>query len=909
MNQKIYVKMLTLLVLFVALIFIKSQAQDLSKISVNKLYRTTLDKVLDDIAAEYKLKFSFDRDILREFEVNERPIDKPLTQFLDQQCGENKLKWSQTPDSVIRIESRYEQLTSKPQETKRVKTFTGEAVKHRFTLSGLVRDKQSGEALPFANVGIRGTSMGTFTNADGYFNLVNVPSDTSTLLISYLGYQTSTISLTPDLPTTNLLIEMESVSQTLKEIVISGEQEQLMRINDKISTLKLTPQKLSTLPNIGEKDVIRSFQLLPGVSAANESSSNLYVRGGTPDQNLLLYDGFTVYQVDHLYGFYSAFNSNAIKDVQLYKGGYESKFGGRLSSVTEITGKDGNSKRFSIGGEVSLLSFNLYLELPIGKRFTSLIAFRRSYQGLLYDKIFKQFNTLNEVRETPMGGGPGGTPPGGGPSMTSTVSSWFYDLNAKFTYRPSPKDILSLSFYNGTDKIDNGMKVESSGSGGLSFNMENSDLTRYGNLGAGFRWSRNWTKRLFSTSLISYSNYYSKRERSNSGTHSGGEGGPGSFDSGVLENNNLIDLSLKSDYSFSLNNQNQFGFGIFLTDYLISYNFGQSADSNILDKNQNGFLAGGYFQDKIKFFNSRLTFTPGLRFTWFSPTGRIYWEPRAALSFNLARNFKLVAETGKYYQFANRVIREDFLNGNRDFWILSNGVEIPVSSAWHYIAGISYENKDFLASAEGFYKAIDGVTEYSMRFAPSREGASYAENFFSGTGYATGVEFLLQKKIGNLTGWVSYTLEDVRNKIAVYGDNYFPAAQDVRNEFKIVGMYDLKKWSFSVTWIFASGRPYTAPDGAYTVSLLNGTEKTYIDFGDKNAARLPAYHRLDLSVLYHFQTRETKKDWGSLGLSVFNVYNRRNIWYKEFQIIDGTIIETDKLFLGFTPNLTLTVKF
>ncbi len=894
--------------LFLFILVQTGSTQDLSKIFVDKLYITTLDKVLDDISVTNNLRFAFDRELLSQFEVNERPIEKPFTQFLSQQCGEHKLKWYQTADSVIHIENKYEQLTSKPQETKKIKTFNGPAKKRQFTLSGLVKDKQTGESLPFANVGVRGSTTGTFTNADGYFTLLNVPSDTSTLLFSYIGYNTATIFLTPDLPVTNLLIEMESSAQVLKEVVIKGDQDQLMHTNDKISTLKLTPQKLSALPNIGEQDIIRSFQLLPGVSAANESSSNLYVRGGTPDQNLLLYDGFTVYQVDHLYGFYSAFNSNAIKDVQLSKGGFESKFGGRLSSVTEITGKDGNSKGFNIGGEISLLSFNIYAEVPIGKRFTSLFAFRRSYQGLLYDKIFKQFNTVSEVRQVTMHGGP--EPPGGGPSMTSTVTSYFYDLNAKLTYHPSPKDIISLSFYNGTDKIDNGVKMENSSgsSSGFNFNMENSDLTSYGNLGTGLRWTRNWTPRLWGSTLISYSNYYSHRDRTSSGTHSGGEGGPGSFSSGVLENNNLIDLSLKSDYSLGLNSHNQLGFGIFLTDDIIAYNYGENDTSIVLNKNENGIIAGGYFQDKIKLFKDNLTLTPGLRMNYFSPTGKVYFEPRFSVSYNLSARFKLVAETGKYFQFANRVVREDILNGNRDFWILSNGIDIPVSSAWHYIAGVSYENRNFLASIEGYYKAIDGVTEYSLRFMPTREGTTYAENFFTGTGYAAGVEFLVQKKFGNLTGWVSYTLGEAKNKIAVYGENYFPAAQDVRNEFKIVALYDYRNWSFSATWLFATGRPYTAPDGAYTIQLLNGTEKVYIDFGSKNSSRLPDYHRLDIAVNYHMRSREKKNEWGNIGLSIFNVYNRRNIWYKEFQIIDNNIIESNKLFLGFTPNLTLTLK-
>ncbi|MCK9219573.1 MAG: TonB-dependent receptor [Bacteroidales bacterium] len=883
-------------------------AQDLSKILVDKLYITTLDKVMDDIGAINHLKFEFDREILVQFEVNERPIQKPLNLFLDQQCGEHKLKWYQSPDRVIHIDNKYQQLTSKPQETQKKKTYTGPALKFQINLTGVVKDKQTGEALPFANVGVRGTVLGTFTNADGYFSLINIPSDTSTLMISYIGYKNAIIFLTPDLPLNNLLIEMESQSQTLKEIVVTGEQEQLMHANDKISSLKITPQKLATLPNIGEKDVIRSFQLLPGVSAANESSSNLYVRGGTPDQNLLLYDGFTIYQVDHLYGFFSAFNSNAIKDVQLYKGGFESKFGGRLSSVTEITGKDGNSKGFTIGGEVSLLSFNLYLEVPVGKRFTSLIAFRRSYQGLLYDKIFKQFNYSSEAKQVSFKGG-GKEPPGGGASLNTTIQSYFYDINAKFTYRPSPKDIISLSFYNGTDKLDNGSSMGSSGGGGgFSFNMENSDLTRYGNLGGGLRWSRNWNTRIYSNTLISLSNYYSMRDRTSSGTHSGGEGGPGRFNSGISENNNLFDLTFKSDYAYSLNNKHQLSFGVFLTDYIISYKFGETDTSIVLNKNENGILAGGYFQDKIKIFDTKLAITPGVRISFFSPTGKVYFEPRVSLVYNLTKKFKLIAETGKFYQFANRVVHEDILTGSRDFWILSDGDTIPVSSAWHYIAGISYENKDFLASIEGYYKNIDGVTEYSLRFNPTREGTTYAENFYNGIGYATGLEFLLQKKIGNLTGWVCYTLSQAKNKIAIYGDNYFPASQDVTHEFKFVSMYDYKNWSFSLTWLFASGRPYTAPDGAYSVSLLNGTEQTFIDFGSKNSSRLPPYHRLDIGVNYHFKKQDTGNEWGNIGVSIFNVYNRRNIWYREYQIIDGNIIETDKLFLGFTPNITLSLK-
>jgi len=886
--------------------YLSGFSQNPDKILLDSLYMGSMDKVLDAISLKFGVRFIYDKELISSYDIDERPMKKRLSLFLSQECASRKLKWSLTSDSAIFITEKYVTLTSKPVavEEKRVKRYTGPISKSNFILTGIVRDKSTGEGLPFANIGIRGSSVGTFANSDGFFTLLKVPSDTSTIIISYIGYKTGYVFLSPSTPANNLLIEMELQLQNLQEITVSAEQDRLMIANDRISLLKITPQKLSTLPNIGEKDVIRSFQLLPGVSAANESSSNLFVRGGTPDQNLLLYDGFTVYQVDHLYGFFSAFNSNAIKDVQLYKGGFDAKYGGRLSSVTEITGKDGNSKNFTLGGEISLLSFNVYAEIPIGKRFTSLIAFRRSYQGLLYDKIFKQFNNTSEIKQVSFGGN--GGPMKGAPSTNTEVKSYFYDMNVKLTYKPSRNDVMSLSFYDGTDNLDNSLNV--SGGGGFGFNINNSDKTNYGNVGFGFRWTRNWNSHLNGTTLISYSNYFSNRNRSNSGSSSD-QGSKMAFNSGINENNDLTDLSLKSDYIYNMGHNNQFGFGIFATQYFINYNFTWADTNNIIDKSQNGSISGLYLQDKIKLFKSKLTITPGLRYSYFSPTGKIYPEPRLALTFNLTKNFKIVAETGKYLQFANRVTREDFLSGSRDFWILSDNNKIPVSSAWHYISGISYENKTILASVEGYYKAIDGVTEYSLRFKPAKEGTGYTENFFSGTGYAMGVEFLLQKKYGDFTGWIGYSISKAMNKIAEYGTDYFPASQDVRHEFKLVGLYDYKNWSFSLTWLYASGRPYTSPNGAYTINLIDGTQQTYIDFSSKNTSRLPAYHRLDIGINYHLKDRETKYEWGMIGISVFNLYNRKNVWYKEYQIIDNSVIETNKLFLGITPNLTFSIKF
>ena len=787
------------------------------------------------------------------------------------------------------------------------KIYFGKPSKSNFTLSGNIRDKSTGESLPYANVLIKGSKNGAVTNSDGYFTLFKVPSDTSTLIIQYIGYKKTEIFLTPSMNSKNLKIEIYPSLENLNEVVIVGNRQDVVLSNkEKISVIKMTPKKLDQLPSMGEKDIMRSFQLMPGVSSANESSSGLYVRGGTPDQNLVTYDGFTVYHVDHLYGFFSAFNSNAIKDMQLYKGGFESKFGGRLSSVTEITGKDGNTKNFNIGGDVSLLSMNVFTEIPIGDKFSSIVTFRRSYKGYLYDKIFDEFNSKKEEEVQPMGGGRG-------MSQETTITSYFYDVNGKFTYRPTDKDIISLSIFNSADKLDNSSAASGSGmgSGGSNFNNNSTDLTKYGNLGTSLKWSRRWNEKLYGNTVVSYSNYFSDRDRSSERTTTKDEVTTTTL-SGVFENNDLKDYSLKSDYELDLYKFAKLQFGVFGTYYDIQYTYAESDTAMVLDKMNKALLAGGYLQSQTRFFNNKLVFIPGIRSSYYETTNKYYFEPRASLSYKLTDKLTINSSAGKYYQFANRVTREDILSGSKDFWLLADDESIPVSSSIHYIAGISYDLSHYLFSVEAYRKEISNLTEYSLRFNPSPMGVSYEENFYSGKGYSRGVEFLVQKKTGNFNGWVSYSIGEAKNQFDVYSDDYYYANQNVSQEFKAILMYKYKRWNVSATWIYASGKPYTAPSGAYNVDLLDGTTETYFTVTDKNSLTLPDYHRLDASIGYKllggrkFDNR--RKEIGNISFSIFNLYNRTNVWYKQYTIEDDLILESDVNYLGITPNLTVSLK-
>ncbi len=772
------------------------------------------------------------------------------------------------------------------------------ATKFGFTFTGRIIDARTSEPLPFVNLSIKSNKTGSQGNVDGYFTLLKIPTDTTTLTLSYIGYITTTIKLVPDAPINGVTIEMEPDNAELDEVVVKGEKTEVLKAAETIGMFKMTPRNIAKLPNVGEKDIFRAFQLMPGISAANQSSSGLYVRGGTPDQNLVLYDGFTVYCVDHLYGFFSAFNSNPIKDVQLYKGGFDAKFGGRISSVVEITSKDGNKRERNFGGDLTLMSANIWAEGPVfnkDKRLTFSVAGRRSWEGPVYNTIFENFNSNSPNAQL-----------GGRQSLTATVpSSYFYDLNGKLTFKPSENENISLSYYSGQDDLDNSQSIASpfGGTGGFS----NTDLSKWGNTGSSLKWSKRWSDTFYTNTLISYSNFFSNRDNTNSAEFlSGKEIRTIKF--GSLESNNLTDVSAKFDVEYKTSSKNSVLFGLQYNKFNIDYTYSQNDTLEIIGKRDNGGLMAAYLQDEAHFGD--LTIKGGLRISYFSPTSKTYIEPRLSATYTINDRLKIKGAWGIYNQFAKQVEREDISNGSRNFWVLANDSYVPVTSSNHIILGASYEINDYLFDVEGYYKNIQNDSRYSLRFVPQiGRGILAQETFFNGTGNVRGIDFLVQKKFGNYTGWVGYTIAQAdKNIVLPSGETTFPSNFDVRHEFKSVNIYKLGRWDLGATWIFATGKPYTSIVGAYTVKLLDGSDRTFTDPSTTNGNRLPDSHRMDVSATYNF-------GHGSIGLSIYNLYGQSNVWFKKYQTLtdsktnEKSLSITDVNYLGFTPNITFGYKF
>jgi hypothetical protein len=786
------------------------------------------------------------------------------------------------------------------------KRYGGKAVRRNFTISGRIKDQTNGEPLPFASVYVEGYNIVASANTDGYFTLHNVPSDTETLVFKYLGYETQYFHLSPEVNTGNLFVELLPATNILDEVVIVTEREDVLKIPEaSIGIIRTTAAKIADLPALGEKDLFRTFQLMPGISGSNESSAGMYVRGGTPDQNLVLYDGFTIYHQEHLMGVFSAFNTNAIKDVQLHKGGFDAKHGGRLSSVMEIVGKTGNDKEFNIGGDAGFLGFNAFMEVPFGKeRGSFFVAGRRSFPSFLYDKFTTVYSNT-ESQGIAGGGGPGGA---FNQRNQEKPESYFYDLNAKLTYNPTRRDIVSLSFFNGEDDLDNSR--DGFGSSFMSGSI--TDKTDWGNVGSSLKWSRNWNNRFYSNLLASFSNYYSLRDRQNSATQSSTSNTTNAvavqFDQNTGENNRLWDYSIKFDNEYKISRTNKLEFGLNYSHYQIDYRYSRSDSVNILNIHRQGNLISAYLQEKWTVVEG-FSIHPGLRLSYYDVTSRPYFEPRFQAFYKINKRMSLKASAGYYYQFVNRIVREDISAGSRDIWLLSDNQGIPVSNSTHWIAGGSYETRDFLFDVEAYYKKLDHLSEYTLRFAPSFiDQAEYREFFYTGKGYSRGIDFLFQKKYGKLTGWAGYTLSESRYCFPVYGDGYFPSNQDVTHEFKFVGTYKpIRDLTFTASWIFATGKPYTEPVGAYTLAVPNGGKMSFIVAGSKNNARYPDYHRMDLLLKYDLSFIKQVKS--SLSLSLFNVYDHVNVWYREYAYDTAVgVTETNINLLGFTPNVTLSFQ-
>ncbi|MFD2969806.1 TonB-dependent receptor [Sphingobacterium bambusae] len=748
-------------------------------------------------------------------------------------------------------------------------------------LSGVLRDANTGETLIGAVVSTENNVHATSTNAYGFFSL-SLPSGIHKIQLSYVGYETKVEELNLQ-SSRRLNAELKPLDNLLDEVVVSAKKKDGNVRDAQMGAFNMTMEEIKNVPVLfGEKDLLKTIQLLPGVQSGGEGTSNFYVRGGGSDQNLILLDEATVYNASHLLGFFSTFNSDAIKDVQLYKGGIPSQFGGRISSVLDIAMMDGNQKRFSTEGGIGLIASRLKIEAPIVKDKSSfMISGRRTYADM-----FLKLSNDQDVNQSKL---------------------YFYDLNAKLNFKLNDKNTLYLSGYFGKDDLGY------------------SDLFSFdwGNATATVRWNHIFNDKLFSNTSLIYSDFTYNVQVS-------------SDDTDFSIASKILNWNLKQDFSYYANTNSTIRFGLNVLRQSIqpaSLNASRSSNVNsITVDTRQGIDLAAYVSHEWKPLD-RLSVIYGLRVNDFmvmgpgtfydfdadgENTGETFYgtrvakhyfnlEPRFSASFLLNDQSSIKASYNRIAQNLHQLTNTTSSLPTDQYVVSSLNIKPQIANQGAVGYFRNFMDNGYEFSMEAYYKYMQNQIDF-------RNGADLQANrllegeLLFGIGRAYGLEWYFRKNVGKLNGWISYTLAKSERKFdEIDNGNWFSARQDRTHDLSVVGMYELSKsWTLGATFIFNTGNAVTFPSGKYEV---DGRSMFY--YTERNGYRMPNYHRLDLSATYE-PRKANKRFNSSWTFGVYNAYNRRNAYIIDFRDSETTPNATEAYqvaLFGIIPSVTWNFKF
>ncbi len=753
-----------------------------------------------------------------------------------------------------------------------------------FTISGKITDLSSGEALVGATVFIRELKTGAVSDIYGNYSLT-LDTGAYSLVYSYIGFVT--VEKKIDLHSNQTIsIELNPHQQTLKEVEITSEKDDKNVKKPEMSTFRMDIKTIQRIPALmGEVDIIKAIQLLPGVQSVGEGASGFSVRGGAPDQNLILLDEATVYNASHLMGFFSVFNNDAIKDVKLYKGDIPANYGGRLSSVLDVRMNEGNSKKFEVNGGIGIIASRLTVEGPLAKdRASFIVSGRRTYADLFLPLSSNKALQNNRL--------------------------YFYDFNAKINYRINDNNQIFLSGYFGRDVFKNAFA-------GM----------QWGNETATFRWNHLFTKQLFSNFSFIYTNY-----RYFLGTPAG--------DNNSFEwLSNLRDLGLKGDFSYYLNTKNTIKFGATVIYHMftpgIARGIGTETVFSEVKVPNNYAVESGIYGSNEQQLNSHLTIKYGLRLSMFQNVGpgtvfhydsthaaidsTVYnpgvlyntyagVEPRLGILYEFNPKSSVKASYARTYQYL-QLAQNSTVGTPLDIWFpASPNVKPQIADQVALGYFRNFRRNTIETSVEVYYKWMQNVVDFKD-YAKLLLNSKLEGEIRTGKAWSYGIEFLVRLNEERLNGWISYTYSRTFRQIAeINAGSKYPAPYDKPNNISVVLNYNIsKRFTVSANWVYATGSPVTFPTGRAEVG-----GKIIPIYSDRNAYRYQDYHRLDVSLTFYSKPKPGRKFTWDLNFSVYNAYNRKNTWSINFvqdkENPNTTYAEKVYLF-GIVPSVTFNFHF
>lgn len=750
----------------------------------------------------------------------------------------------------------------------------------KYTISGYVSDRRTQEKIIGAYVVDSRTRQVATTNSYGFFSLT-LPSDSVKLVISYIGFaaQQKTFFLKE-----NMKINVDLVSDNdLKTVEIIAES--AIEETTRMSTVNIPIEQIKKVPALlGEVDVLKVLQLLPGVKTGGEGTSGLYVRGGGPDQNLILLDGAPVYNASHLFGFFSTFNADAIKNVELTKGGFPARYGGRLSSVIDINMKEGNMRRYNVEGSIGLISSRIMVEGPIWKNKTSfIVTARRTY----IDKLLSPF-----IQAATRGAGNAGY--------------YFYDLNFKVNHRFSDRDRLFLSLYKGLDKFY--FKAGEGFGGDITYE----GYLRWGNTLGAARWNHVFNSKLFCNTSVTYTEYkfglgQTVKDLRNDTRQSM------DYFSGI----NDWAARINFDYIPSPRHSVKYGahyiYHTFVTGAEQHQTRGFTRDVDSASGSPKVFATevNAYFEDDWR-ITEKLKVNFGLHAAGFLVQDNFYrsLQPRIAARYLLPLSWSVKASYATMTQFIH-LLSNSNVGLPTDLWVPATK-KIRPQSSYQGAAGIAkgLKNNMYEISVEGYYKEMEDIIDYLDGANFMGGSADWEDKVAQGRGWSYGMEMLIQKKKGKYTGWIGYTLSWTNRQFAQINDgNPYPYKYDRRHDISFVNLYKFSnKLDVGLTWVYGTGNAISLPLQSYLAEPGAGVYPTDIQYyGKKNNYRMAPYHRLDLSV-----NRHKKKKWGRVTWSfgAYNLYSRQNPYFLYFSTNQYNRRQLKQVSLfPFIPFISYNFKF
>lgn len=755
----------------------------------------------------------------------------------------------------------------------------------KFTISGYVTEQGSKENLPGVYIVVPKLKTGTSTNNYGFYSLT-LAEDSVEILVSYTGFKAKKLKFYLN---KNISVNVELAAEQLQEVEVTAEQNYKVSDDVQMSTIDIPIEQIKQIPALlGEKDVLKVIQLMPGVQKGSEGSSGIYVRGGGPDQNLIILDEAPVYNATHLFGFFSVFNGDALKSVELIKGGFPSRYGGRLSSVIDLQMKDGNKEKIHGEGGIGIISSRLTLEGPILKdKCSFLVSGRRTYIDALIYPFLPEKNR-------------GGY--------------YFYDFNAKLNYVFNDKDKLYLSGYFGRDKFY--FNTKSAGN-------ESKSKLNWGNATGTLRWNHLFGSRLFSNASLIFTNY-------KLGIGASEKYGTDFFN--LTYNSTIRDLGFKYNFDFMPTPNHYIRYGVnstwhyFVPQAIVVKSSSPSGNSNNASKPINTFESGIFIEDDWK-MTQHLRGNFGVRISSFNSNGDNFFnpEPRAALRYLFKNDFSLKASYALMNQYLH-LLSNTGIGLPTDLWVPATNKTKPQQSQQIAIGAAKDLPKQKLTiTLEGYYKWMKNVLSYKEGASflqindndPDDKGTDWQNNVTSGNGLSYGAEVFIQKKSGNFTGWIGYTLSwtwlqfDSLN----FGKRY-PARYDRRHDLSVVGMYKINDHiNISATWVYGTGNAITLPLAAYSIgqNMINNNpnysyEQIVSDYGEKNSFRMAAYHRADIGIQFHKKLKRCERIFE---LSFYNFYNRKNpfFYYTQYDVQQNRTKLMQVSLFPILPSVSWTYKF